>query len=351
MDLKNLMIVGAQHILPSTLLMLQSLFDRGLQCKNVFLIGKCYSTDINTYYSLKNLGVYVCNSSLVFEPSKSFDTTYENSIKLFTEHFLKNTTKEIKTLVLDDGGQLIQQLSTKKHDLYLTCIEQTTSGYEKIRQLDLDMGVINVARSRPKLDIESKIVVRTAIHAVRKKLLSITQPLNILILGNGAIGGALANGLEGSCNVSLADIKDEKSDKPYRYYMNNLHTFDVIIGCVGKQVLSKEQICLLNPGTTLISLSSSDREFDIVNERTFSAPHSHCHSDFECNNGVMVVNSGFPANFSGDTASVDIPEFELTRGLLISGIIQAYNLCGTKGIIPLSNHFEEEVTKYYIGKF
>ena len=61
-DLENVIIIGAQHILPSTLTMLESFFDRGLSPEKVFLIGKCYSTDFYTYEKLQELGIYVCPS-------------------------------------------------------------------------------------------------------------------------------------------------------------------------------------------------------------------------------------------------------------------------------------------------
>jgi hypothetical protein len=72
-DLENIVVIGAQHILPSTLSMFESFFDRGLSPKKVFLIGKCYSTDFATYCRFKNLGVYVCPTSLNFDASNSFD--------------------------------------------------------------------------------------------------------------------------------------------------------------------------------------------------------------------------------------------------------------------------------------
>jgi len=354
-ELKELVIVGAQHILPSTLSMLQSFFDRGLSPGNVFLIGKCYSTDFQTYCQLKDLGVFVCPSSLEFDPSSSFDSFYASNIKLFANQFMSLLTRlgKMKTVVLDDGGELISQLNTINNDeIQMSCLEQTTSGYEKLKRLDLKMGVVNVARSHAKLKIESGIVAKTAVQAIYEKLFYTTlSPKNILIFGNGAIGGALADGLEGKFNVSLADITSEKSDKPYDYYLKNLSKFDLIIGCVGKTILYKDQIDMLNPGTTLISLSSSDREFDIVDMRSQSVFHSSCHADFECPNGVKVMNCGFPINFSGEASKVDIEEFELTRALLTLGILQAIELSNTSGFVPLNTQVQMALVKQYSKKY
>lgn len=355
-ELNDLIIIGAQHILPSTLSMLGSFFDRGLRPENVFLIGKCYSTDFNTYVQLQDLGVFVCPSSLSFNQLISFDLFYKYNIKNFAIQVISRISKhkKCKIVVLDDGGDLISYINqyVDKKNFNLTSLEQTSSGYEKLKKLDLQVGIINVARSFAKLQFESKIVAKSAIQAIYEKLFNRDiSPKNVVIFGNGAIGGALANGLEGLTNVSLADISPNKSDRPYEYYLNNLSNFDLIIGCVGKTILSKDQIKKLAPETTLVSLSSSDREFDIIDFRSQSKLIHSCHSDFECHNRVLVLNCGFPVNFNGDASKVDIKEFELTRSLLALGILQSLSHSLEKGFISLDHEIQLELIKKYSSKY
>lgn len=355
-DLTNLVIIGAQHILPSTLTMLESFFDRGLSPDNVFLIGKCYSTDFHAYSELRNLGVHVCPSSLKFDKSSSFDSVYNANIRTFVEKTIRSIRKikDQQIVVLDDGGVLISRLNEicLKNEMNLTCLEQTTSGYEKIKNLNLQMCVVNVARSFTKLHVESKIIAKTAIQAVYEKFSKgLRLPKNILVIGNGAIGGALADALEGQFDIFLADTSRERSEVPYEEYLANLHYFDMIVGCVGKVVLSSNEISKLKSGAILSSLSSSDREFDILEFRKEAKSLSSCHDDFECCNGVKVLNCGFPINFNGNAAQVDIDEFELTRALISAGILQAIEHSTEKGLFSLEQEIQMKLIERFFKKY
>lgn len=353
--LKNISLIGAQHILPSTLTMLTSFFDRGLLPENVYLIGKCYSTDLYTYHQLKELGVYVCPSSLQFQKNQPFDLCYKENVKAFVKKFLRFRKNSAKKLIcIDDGGELISHLNliSKRHGLTLVGLEQTTSGYQKIEQLNLNMGIINVARSFAKIKVESKIVVKTAIQAMYNKIIENSLcSKNTLIFGNGAIGGAMADALEQNSNVFLADIDCKKSTGTYEDYLRNLSDFDLIIGCVGKTVLPLNKLRELKEGSILISLSSSDREFDIVEPRSACKKVLSCHDDFKCANGATVLNCGFPVNFSGDATKVDIEEFELTRALLTLGILQACEVGLEKGILSLDKEIQSRLVEQFSSKY
>src|SRR3990167_10817998 len=336
-DLNNIIIIGAQHILPSTLYMLESFFDRGLSPKNVFLIGKCYSTDLHTYNQLRDLGVYVCPSSLVFDKHNSFDSSYSYYIKSFVNQVLRETSSLKNDLIvsIDDGGELISYLNNSQFEYRsFVGLEQTTSGYQKIKLLELNISVVNVARSYAKLQFESKIVAKTAVTEVCNKLSSSLNNIkNTLIIGNGAIGSAVANALEGNFNIVLSDSDPRKSNCYDKKFLD-LSEFDLIIGCVGKTVLSFDKIKQLKEGAILASLSSSDREFEIVQPRSESRYIRSCHDDFMWK-GVKILNCGFPVNFSGDSSKVDIKEFELTRSLLTLGILQAIELKFKKGLFSM----------------
>ncbi|MCI5052297.1 MAG: hypothetical protein MRY21_04050 [Simkaniaceae bacterium] len=348
---EDVVIVGAQHILPSTLTMFQSFFDRGLSPRNLHLIGKCYSTDILTYQKFCDLGVNVSPSSMQFNPAEKFDSYYQKSVEKFAATLnIGNVPK--KVVVLDDGGQLISYLNENPSDIHqVTCVEQTTAGYRKLIDMNLSIPVINVARANLKLEYESRVVAQTAVKALENRLQSLQlQPRSILILGNGAIGSAIANFLERDFELYITDTDPEKAIVPYEDCLARLREFDLIIGCVGEQVLSAEQIASLSPGTTLVSLSSSDREFDIVKYRSEITGLIDCHQDFLTSNGVYVVNCGFPINFGDDPAEVDINEFELTRALLTAGILQGISQDYSNGVFNLIN-LENVLKNRYIEKY
>ena len=349
-DLENIIIIGAQHILPSTLIMLESFFDRGLSPKNVFLIGKCYSTDYSTYKQLIDLGVYVCPSSLVFDKYNSFDSSYSYYIKSFVNQVFREISllKNELIVAIDDGGELISYLNNCKleHQTFVG-LEQTTSGYQKIKLLNLNIGVVNVARSHAKLQFESKIVAKTAISEIYNKLSSgINNIKNTLIIGNGAIGNAVANALEGNFNIFISDSDPNKSNAYDKENLPNLSEFDLIIGCVGNTVLSFDKIKQLKEGAILASLSSSDREFEIVQPRSQSTYIRSCHDDFIWK-GIRVLNCGFPRN----SLDVDIEEFELTRSLLTLGILQAIKLKFKKGLFSMCDSDQKKLIDQYLTKY
>ena len=197
-DFSDICLIGAQHILPSTLKMLMSFFDRGLIPENVYLIGKCYSTDLSIYYAFKAIGVYICPTSLEFKKNYPFDFYYKENVKKFINNFL-SVKKNNRLVCIDDGGELIVHLNhiVKKCKLKLVGLEQTTSGYQKIKKIPLRMAVINVARSFAKVNIESKVVIKTAVQMLYNKITkNVIYPRNALIFGNGAIGGAMACALK-----------------------------------------------------------------------------------------------------------------------------------------------------------
>lgn len=321
--------------------MFESFFDRGLSPPNVFLIGKCYSTDLDTYENFLQLGANICPSSIIFNKNIPFDVSYFDCIGSFVTRALNQISldKNKTVVVFDDGGDLIRYLNPlcKTQKLNFTCLEQTTSGYEKIKNLDLNMSVVNVARSFVKLNYESKIIAQTAITAICDKIfLAPKSARKVMILGNGAIGSAIASRLREGCDVSLIDIKPERSELSYPQCIENISQYDFIVGCAGKMVLSSDQIKELRPGTTLISLSSSDREFDIVTLRQQSPNIFSCHDDFLGGQGVRILNCGFPVNFCGNASVVDIEEFELTRSLLTLGMLQAIELKKEKGLFSMN---------------
>lgn len=353
-DLENVIIIGAQHILPSTLVMLQSFFDRGLSPQNTFLIGKCYSTDFFTYNQLRNLGVNVCPSSFEFKKRMDFDSYYSLNINSFAKKILNNNNfKNKKIIIIDDGGELIHFVNkySQIDCLSVSCLEQTSSGYQKIKNLNLNMGIVNVARSFAKLKYESKIVVKTAVKEIFNKISNkIINPSNVLVVGNGAIGNTLANALEGKFNVSVHDIELKKSDISYEEFLLKLSDFDLIIGCVGKTILTKNEIKKLKKGAALMSLSSSDREFEITGFRGSSPVVRSCHDDF-MSNGIKILNCGFPVNFSGNPFDVDISEFELTRSLLTLGVLQAIEIKSEKGLIPISDSDQKKIIDNFVNKY
>lgn len=355
-SLDNVVFLGAQHILPSTFRMFKSFIDRGLSPKNIFLIGKCYSTDLKTFDRFKEIGSYVCPSSIVFDKASPYDFTYVNNVKNFVSRIVSSKFLDSKTVVvLDDGGEVLSQINASKcNDCTIVGLEQTSSGYEKIKGLNLNIPVVNVARSKAKLVCESPVIIETAVRELYKKIRSRNLRINkVAVMGNGAVGSSMASALEGSFDVYTFDINSEKGStfSSSANLCENLMDVDLIIGCTGTTVLTINDLKVLKKGTTLTSLSSSDREFDLVVPRSQSLEVDGCHKDFSWN-GLTFLNCGFPLNFNGCANDVDPEKFELTRALLSLAILQSLKLKSSgSGIYPLNETGQDLVVSLFRSKY
>ncbi|MFI0477998.1 MAG: hypothetical protein ACH349_02570, partial [Candidatus Rhabdochlamydia sp.] len=70
--------IGCQHILETTHTMFQSLYDFGLKPKNIFLIGKCYSSNLSVWQEMYLEGIQVSLLSFSFESHLTFDDQFSD---------------------------------------------------------------------------------------------------------------------------------------------------------------------------------------------------------------------------------------------------------------------------------
>lgn len=358
LSLEDICIIGAQHILPTTLRMLNSLFNRGLEPKNVSLIGKCYSTDFSTYHEMIHQGIDVCPSSYAFIKNESFDETYKKNLenffhKISTNFFYKKEFKKI--ILLDDGGELLKNVNffinrTKMEHCSILGIEQTSSGFEKIKDVHFSFPIINVARCNAKLKYESPLIAATTISQLGSKLNKMIVTLDkALIIGNGAIGSAFAHILNSSydIDVDMCDLKPTPSVFGFDELDNILPKYDIVVGCTGKTILNNNNYKYLKEGAILLSLSSSDREFAAVNLRREYKGPLDCHSDFNVH-GLRILNCGFPLNFYGNADITDPEVFQLTRSLLVAAIMTGLTTEGLKnGISPLEEEMQKKIISFH----
>ncbi len=350
---ENTCIIGAQHILPTTLQMFFSFFSRGLDPKNVFLIGKCYSTDQCTFEHMLKLGITVCPSSLAFEKGISFDEAYKSNICLFIrkikDDLFNSKNKFKKIIILDDGGKFIKIVmeSFGSETLNMIGVEQTTAGYEELKQIKLSFPVVNVARSKAKIQYESPLIATTLAQQLYAKFAK-KHPSSerMLIVGNGAIGKAMFNFFKHDFSVDCFDTDPSKSTIQHKNLKQTLSNYDLIIGCTGKPFLKYSDTNLLKKGVMLISASSSDREFSAFEFQKRHVGHLDCHDDFEID-GIKIINCGFPVNFGKDASVTDPPVFQLTRSLLCAAILSAFINDFPNRLIPLNERLQQSIVKNF----
>ena len=270
-------------------------------------------------------------------------------MKEFLKAVLPRAVDSERIIFLDDGGGLIK-LAHEMLDNFESVfgVEQTTSGYEVLRNFCLKFPVINVARSPAKLIYESPMIAEVVAKHVHKSLKTIElSGKNALILGGGAIGKSIYERVKYDFDVKIFDTNPGLSMIKATDFCNYISASDLIIGCTGKSTLRRKHYKLLKKGVVLASASSSDREFEAFYFRKNIDPISDPHSDIHFN-GVNLLNGGFPINFDGRRHSVPANLIQLTRALLVCGVMQGLSdeTLSTE-MVPLDLELQREVVSKF----
>lgn len=348
-SLSNVLLIGCQHILETTHTMLRSLYDFGLNPKNIFLVGKCYSSNRSVWQEMYQDGIQVFSLSFFFESHLAFDEQFHHILVQFLKHVRSRVdfSKFNKVILIDDGGQFLT-LSRTFFTGYknIVGIEQTTSGYEKIKFGALLFPIINVARSQAKLIYESPMIAEAILKKALKHLIVVKYAFKrILIIGYGAIGSAIHAALKKDYEVQIYDKNLHQKEIDFK---EHLQTADMIIGCTGETSIPFSKYKYLKKGCVLVSASSSDREFDAVHIRKKSKNIKSCHDDVEVE-GITLLNCGFPINFSGDRNSVSPNKIQFTRALLMAAILQAYEMQESPlEIFPLDRNMQKQIINKFL---
>lgn len=327
-DFSRVKIIGVQHILETTHAMFQYFYEYGLKPENVSILGKCYSTCKAVFEEMTTEGIDVSSGSFSYDSYSNFDSLFDSEVKKFIDDrksdLLEGEYEAI--IVLDDGGKCIRELSKtlKYFPVKVVGIEQTSAGYHAIKNTELPFPVINVARSPIKLTYESPMIAeagaeRLYISLKKKKI----RTNKALIIGGGAIGQAMKERLVKEMEVVVFD-ENEKLSETKSPLKELLVEFPLIIGCTGRTSVNLKLHGLIK-NTTLVSVSSSDREFDAVHLRKQTQKNNKCHKDLVLGTNLLV-NSGFPVNFDGDRENIETEKIQLTIALISGAIVQAFDL-------------------------
>lgn len=358
--LDDVYIICAQHLLRTSAILFHNLFQMGLDPNHFSVIGKCYSTDPAVYSDLKNiLGLDISSSSKQFSSAQSFDSQYKEDVKKFLDQRLEKILASgcRRVIVMDDGGELIQAIhSLIKNDILpahieVVGVEQTSSGFRKLQTFNLIFPVINVARSSVKLQLESSLIADGIINNLWVAFEEINiRPNKALLLGRGAIGAKVEEKLSLYCSV---DSFDPAIDGCSIQYFDDIdfERYNLIIGCSGKEVINISNNYLFTKKTILASGSSSDREFCGVTFRAQLNREPQCHEHI-CANGIYLLNCGFPVNFSNHYHLVDDDRYQLTRALLLAGILQAQSCTTLSGcFIDLNSSVQRVIHKQFFSLY
>jgi len=328
-SLENVHICACQHLMEPQEKMFTLLSDFGIPKENMHMIGKIYSTSFEILKELQDSGFDAKQPA--FDHNISFDNQHEENCENLFSDFIKKLDGESVVIVIDDGAELLNVFNEQKDKLpnavKIIGIEQTSSGFRKLENQQLSFPIINVARSKIKLDKESPLIARLGCDRIEEvtRHYNITEP-RILVVGLGPMGNNVMLILQEAGYFIIGHDTAFHSEKELADFIIE-NKINVLIGVTGKNIFTQEQAIKLNEKIAdkvyLISMSSSDREFPSMflrggNAKSEDSPHN----DIVWNH-LVLINNGFPITFKGKRYESTPIEIEKTIALLYGSALYA----------------------------
>lgn len=376
LGLERTVVIGMQHLLETTgTLVLDGLIGLGIKPNHIYLAGKSYSTSKIIENELLKKGIHIIPMNKPPEPGQYLECCIE-TVKEMWHRCIRNIAKESidRIIVLDDGGRTSEYMpGFLRFEKYVGVIEQTRGGLYSTVLPRLPCRVIQVATCLTKKKFESKLIANAVSKALDSSINRLCLDIDMVfgVIGNGDIGAAVVEKLVNKGfkvvvydpNPKAFSSLKHKSLKFYR--MDSIEALlvnaDCIIGCTGRDILAGISITDLIRGKKkfFMSCSSEDREFLSLLKMIAKNDRHTVHDTLgdirykiEGDTEVVIVNGGFPINFTRQPSSVPAHDIQLTRGLLLGSVIQAI-LDANKPIADgiTINHSESCSVDPYIQRF
>ncbi|XVN42086.1 MAG: NAD(P)-dependent oxidoreductase [Candidatus Rickettsia vulgarisii] len=337
LDLENITFVCVQHLLFTTVDLIKALILLGAKPSNIHIMGKIYSTCPEVIKQLTEMGGVHYPST---EPQQlgNFNSYFNNDIINMWNN-IATTMVNVKSdtiIILDDGSKCVTNIPEALSNNYrVFAVEQTSSGIAHIKKSNSMLPMVNVAYSAAKQILESPMIAKAVISKLDKIL-----PLNIKdeicgVVGLGAIGVAIVQKLLSlGCKVVVYDRFDDKHHpmKNVKIADNVQFLFEeseYIFGCTGEDITTSLDISKIQGTKNLISCSSQDIEFQsllqIIQNNSQNGIFNVLENiNYVTNNATFnIFRGGYPVNLDNSGESVPAKDIQLTRGLLLGGVLQA----------------------------
>ncbi|WP_375330873.1 NAD(P)-dependent oxidoreductase [Candidatus Tisiphia endosymbiont of Oplodontha viridula] len=338
LNLKNVTFVCVQHLLFTTIDLIKSLIKLGAKPNNIHIMGKIYSNCPIVIAQLIEMGVNYYPSS---QPQQFGYFNYYFNIDIANMWANVATTimnvKSDTIIILDDGSKCTTNIPKLLSDNYkVFAVEQTSSGVVNItKKNNTTLPFIDVAYSATKQILEPPMIAQAVIQKLDKILPLQSHSLICGVVGLGAIGRAVARKLLSlNHKVIIYDKSDSKYNlmKKIKTANNILSLFqksEYIFGCTGEDITLSLDVNKIRGTKNLISCSSQDIEFQsllhIIQDNS-SINTSNVLDNIEYSTDSATFNifrGGYPVNLDNYGESVPANDIQLTRGLLLGGIVQA----------------------------
>jgi S-adenosylhomocysteine hydrolase len=354
---ENVLLVGMQHVLGTTVDMLSVMKQFGLT--DAVIGGKTYSTHQESAEKIDALGfTYVPDGSQL--GYGRFDDCMQEVVHRIWFHALKKIAlKKYKLLIiLDDGADLLRatpgsffnELNTagiKNKPEMIIGIEQTRGGTNHPLFSGLPFPIINVAGSFIKTHLEypkvAEIIAQQIITLIEQTVVKkrATRPV-IGLLGYGTMGKSIASNFvnKGFTVIAYDKNRGKRQEATKIVHYDNsavlIANADVIVGCTGEDITAIKQnlsaLLYSRQKKWLINAGSKDHEFNsllrtIQNEARALGyvPKPLQTIRYENRGGaeLEIIRGGFPVNFTNQQHSVSPQHIWPTRGSLMLACLTA----------------------------
>lgn len=372
LPLKNTAILYIHHPLQTSKTLIESLIELGASPKRIFVLGKSYSESKAVVTSIKALGVFYQANSPQLGLGR-FQHSFIRDINLLWSNVLADISGDsnIKNiLIMDHGGHALAFTPAVILENYkIVGIEKTTAGLINPAHNGLPFPLIEVASSAAKRILESSLIATAVVDKLFSQLPCISgKNLSCGVVGYGAIGKAITEKLLSlGHKVAVYDGDPNQLKKLINAVPTNDLSFlisfsDYIFGCTGRNISkSIDNFKLCPRDKTLISCSSEDKEFlsllqSINHNQKWKKgmnPLEDIHFQNSMGAKISIIRGGFPVNFDHSGESVPANDIQLTRGLVLGGVLQAIKLFREPSTTAIAGNYklDSDIQKFVVNEW
>ncbi|MBL8954792.1 MAG: NAD-binding protein [Myxococcaceae bacterium] len=334
--------VLVQHLLDTQLPTFDALKRLGMSPARTSVIGTPYSASDLVVESLEDKGWDVR------VPPLDMATWVEDVRDALYERLESALANHRDVVAMDDGGIISELVTTdpvlSRYRDRFRIVEQTRRGITVADHVDVAAPVVNVAQSWAKF-VEGPMIARSIDGKLVERLnrLGVTslKGRHVGVIGAGTIGLPIAESLRAlGAKVTVLDTSDAALGKAkardfdatadrQKFFSGQ----EIIIGATGVQSVTKDDLQWLKDGAIIGSASSKLVEIDVPalaaadpNEPAVVDADSHPPSvqyDLPGGRRITLLARGFPLNFDGQAENIAPEEIQLTRALMVLGLLQA----------------------------
>lgn len=341
LNFQNVTFVCVQHLLFTTVDVIECLLLLNAKPTNIHIMGKIYSSCPVVATRLLDMKVQYYRSSnpvRIGYFNDYFTADIINMWDMISANLINTNTDTI--IILDDGGKATTNIPEALREGYkVFVVEQTSSGISHITTKGIALPVVNVAYSAAKQLLESPMIAKAVINKLSNFLpLHVNDNAMCGVVGLGAIGQAVVQllSLLGH-EVIVYDKLFEKSNlsNSIKFVEDEQLVFqeaEYIFGCTGEDITISLDLSKIKGVKNFISCSSQDIEFcsllKIIQNNSYQATNvldtiEYSLQQHQANGLIRIYRGGYPINLDNTGESVPAEDIQLTRALLFGGMIQA----------------------------